>query len=521
MSAVRIVLVKLTLNSGVWRWSTDRYFGEGQWWAPWLASGVTFSRRAGLALWSSSTPLTNLGAIEVLNTDNRYDDLINYSVDGGIVETWVITDEDEEPNEDNLVARDAVSSIDAVGESAIRIVRTSTLDRLASIPYADGVHAAGIDSIAGTPLPAALGRPFSCPIVLVDGIDYVYRFNDVTDADVTIVRDKGFPLSASGPTQYIVTGATLELQQLPVGTIVADVRARNSVPPGTHNVINCVDALMTRAGVTTSEYDGDSWDAVSALVTGGVSYWAGSGESCRQIIQEIADSTLAFVYTDRRGRIAAQPFVVPADLTPVLTLDDRNVIGEISPERDLAPGLATTVAAGRNWYVYDPGELADGLTPADRAMLSAEFRARAPVGGIAAELGAETIRGGRGGTTTRAVTTSRVGYATLLDGATAAGEIAARLAALYADGTAARIIKLTAQLDVLDAARLNPGDGVLLNLGRYGLVNRPGIVLDVDGDAATEEVSLRIWTQVIAANEAVDDDDEVAVDDDDIPAIED
>ena len=90
------------------------------------------------------------------------------------------------------------------------------------------------------------------------------------------------------------------------------------------------------------------------------------------VVQKALDSFCGFMYVDALGTIRLGQYARPSG-TPTLTVSRLNMTRYPKRSTDLAPGLSTRVAAGRNWSPYTENELA-GITFPNRPPFMAEYR---------------------------------------------------------------------------------------------------------------------------------------------------
>jgi hypothetical protein len=280
-----------------------------------------------------------------------------------------------------------------------------------------------------------------------------------------------------------ITGGT-------ASAVVDNVRLSRTAAGG--NVVDAVQLLLARAGISSDQIAASTLAAIDADRPWAVSYWADGAERIGDVLQQVMDSVYGWVYTDAAGKIAVGRLIPPEALdSPVLEITTTELAGEIEVEPDLAPGLSTTVAGQRNWYRYGEGELADGVLDADRPILTADYRVRKtstdPVG---IELGP------RAGASVSDLSAS--GIPTLLDDATDLQAAADYLADLYPAGLPRRFYKVPLFLSRTAAATLAPGDKITLTYDRFGCdAGRDLRVVAIEGRAGDDLCILRCWGSAI------------------------
>lgn len=645
-----VVVVQCSIGSTVYLWSDGPYTAvTGQAADPRLVGDVTYTRAALSALWTRRQTESGPGTITIANNDGAVDALLGVEVTSSsrVYVYWLDADSDG-LTDSTMVAAGYVDRIESVGETAIRIITSDVLGRL-DRPLTEVTFSGLLDAVNGRPAPVTLGRPRSCPILLVDDIDYLYDVHDVSsNTSVELVRDAGVVLSEGA--RWITAPSPrigIELQQLPVGTIVSDLAGsatttqvfaisetagdfvaatwsgspatppgwvinldgggqvtdggingayvriatntgfldrarlrstatlddgqlytiRIDVPgfafaaplevweigpdhliatisdagttivswrahggalelrvtgsvanpfPGAHvalvtayrrtitpSVLHRWDealfAVAARADLDMlgSEIDLPGITAAAAEWPRGVSYFTISAPSCRQVIDQIADSVLALIYADARGRLSASLLAPPPlDATPVVSIVDADIIGGISVSMDRAGNVPAAVSAGRNWHVYSADDLADDITDNERAMLSAEYRFRAPVGALSSEITPRRSVGDRVSVGAENQRKTDVGMPTLLDSQADADALAARIAGLFPPNSIARWIELTAWLPRDSLRTLRPGSLVRITSERWQLAGVLTVLVSIQGVAGRSTARLLLWRPI-------------------------
>lgn len=263
-----------------------------------------------------------------------------------------------------------------------------------------------------------------------------------------------------------------------ISAAVDHVRLDRIASGGT--VADVIEQLLARAGISSDKIDSESIEDIRTARPWPVSYWADSAVTIADVLQEVLDSIYGWHYITPDGKIAFGYLVPPeAADESVLTIDVSTLDAGIEVSADRAPGLSTTVSGGRNWYRYGPGELADAVTDADRAMLTADYRIRCtatdPVG--------LDLRRRQGAAVSRE---SDSGIATLLDDEADIQAAADYLAELYPADVPRKFYRIPNLLSDAAAAGLKPGQKITLVRDRYGCdAGRPMRFINItarDGD---------------------------------------
>lgn len=238
--ALPVVVVQLDID-GVTHYFSDIEYGDPdattgigtRWHDARVVGDIQYSRAARCVLWGGRRGGGGgLGNIELINDDGALDTLTTEALIGAEARVYVV-DQDRPMSEATRIATAVVERIEARGEQTVRIVTGDILARL-DRPLQDDLYDAASDrpaTLEGQPRPIAFGTPLSCPIVLVDEVDYEYDAHDSDAFDVTQVRDMGFPLTAVTQWQISTTPGVygVELLQVPEGRVVADIDATSYV----------------------------------------------------------------------------------------------------------------------------------------------------------------------------------------------------------------------------------------------------------------------------------------------------
>lgn len=281
-----VIVVVLTLGTEQWFFSDIEYgdpdpdTGIGRQWHDARVIGDVAYSLSGIPRVMRADRGGGLGAIELDNTDGALDALC-MSSESGSVRAWVV-EQDQPMSEAMAVAAGTVLRIEGRGERVARIVTGDVRDRL-KVPmqrslYAEGEGAA---ALVGRPRPVAIGNPLSCPIVLVDDVDYLYDCHESDAHSVVRVRDSGIELllgSAPGDGYRVATAPGIhgiELLQQPVGRVVADVSATSAAEYELIGTDGDFTAELDTAvwNVTTTGDGTAEWDGIesAALIADGAS----------------------------------------------------------------------------------------------------------------------------------------------------------------------------------------------------------------------------------------------------------
>lgn len=226
-----VIVVQLVID-GVTHYFSDIEYGDAgtRWHDARVVGDIAYSRSVGCVLWADQRGSGGLGNIELLNNDGALDALLVDAQIDATVAVFVV-DQDQPMSAATQIAAAVVERIEAQGERTVRIV-TGDILALLDVPLQSSLYATGDGdaTLIGRPRPVAIGNPLSCPIVLVDGIDYEYDCHDTDAHTIVKVRDMGIELDVGtlpGEGYKVADPPILgiELLQTPVGRVVADISA--------------------------------------------------------------------------------------------------------------------------------------------------------------------------------------------------------------------------------------------------------------------------------------------------------
>jgi hypothetical protein len=280
-SALPVVVVQLTIDGTTYYFSDVEYGDAGtNWHDARVVGDVAYSRGGSCVLWAQRRGSNGLGNIELINVDGALDALMISALIDSRVAVFVV-DQDQPMSAATQVAAGVVKSIEGRGEQTARIVTGDVL-ALLDVPMQASLYESGdgADTLIGRPRPIAIGNPLSCPIVLVNEIDYEYDCHDSDAVAIVTVRDKGYPLAEGtmpGDGWQVATSPGIhgiELLQTPVGRVVADVSATSF---SAETIIGSAEGDfatdLTDWTVTTESSGGGTataeWDASGAARLGG------------------------------------------------------------------------------------------------------------------------------------------------------------------------------------------------------------------------------------------------------------
>lgn len=471
-----------------------------------LANEITFSRRATTVFWGGGRAAQGMGAIELINTDGALDGLLSTRWRRAVVTVYLGYDGDAVAAL-TRAARGVIERVESVGEQSLRIVVADSSSEL-DVPFLTATYTTG--ELAGTLIPCVLGYCVSIPALHTGAPTLTYSIHDggTPLVDALVVRhavyDAGAQLTPS--TQWTALDSGEEhgftLLQSTAGTITADATG----PASTGSMFNARSlyyiaeyALCTRLGWDPSRVDFSGITTLQTeLGTTWFGRWISGSTTYAELLTELADSFAGWWYIDTAGVVHFDRLRMPSG-SPVLELDETNLVGDIQIEFDDAPGLSDAVLGIRKWYTFDASALAGSVRDtATGVALRKPYRTRVQFAVddayAARRSAAPTARRRTLANDTRQTTTAEPesGMPTLLMASGHVSAEATRRAALYAGPR--WWYRVRAVLDATDAATLERGSVVQLTAPRHGLdAGRLLVVIGVDGRVGDGVVDLLLW----------------------------
>ncbi len=320
-----------------------------------LIGDVTWSREMTIVLWGPGRSTGGVGAITILNSDGKFDDLRGGALRGR--RFWVYEVEQGAAWSTRTLEFSAVVDRgEPQGYDQFQLMSADLLARLevpASAVYeaADDVP----DQLIGRPRPLAIGHPFSCPVVLVDEVDYIFDCHAAPEwYGVNVVRDQGFPITLGSGYRRAIAAGRYGIEKLAraFGRVVCDVRG---------------------ATVQIAEIVGETPGNFTGGLTGWTSASTGSG-SLAAIGGVLTFGRLSFgtgtAYITLGSLIVGQAYLFRIDVTAASAGSIELFCGSVVAQFN-APGSYTVafVAASTSWQLRLTGSSGSVTVTVDNARL--------------------------------------------------------------------------------------------------------------------------------------------------------
>lgn len=237
------------------------------------------------------------------------------------------------------------------------------------------------------------------------------------------------------------------------------------------------ELIVTRGGLTGSEYSSSSLTDLDTLAPYTLGYFNANAQPIRTILQETLDSFCGWIARDRDGVLRVGRLQEPS-LTPTLTLYKQDTMDDLLCEPDRAPNLSVTLGGLRNWNPHLQTDFATSVSATDRARLSAEFQIVRNMLGVVDPFYVHADN-------------APVKSTLLVTAADVAAE-SERIAELYSKKR--YFYTVTALLDLDAALALKPGDTVRLTMPAFDLTSGKNLlVVGITQNFFSRKVVLKLW----------------------------
>lgn len=252
--------------------STTHYFSDieygdnlARWHKCRLVGDIGYSRGADCVLWGQrrSGSGAAVGNIELINMDGALDALAVGPVSDAEARVYRVA-QSAPMTQAVQVATSVVTDLEARGEETLRVV-AGDISTLLEAPLQPALYETGESdpAVVGRSRPVAIGNPLSCPIALINGVDYAYDVHDSDAFTIDLVRDSGAVLAVGtlpGEGYRVADPPVygIELLQLPAGRVVADISAT-------------IAASESIIGSAAGDFDSDiaDWTVTTDVTAGG------------------------------------------------------------------------------------------------------------------------------------------------------------------------------------------------------------------------------------------------------------
>ena len=374
-----IVYTDMLLTTHGFVTRTDDTEFASRYFAPYLKNDAETNSVMSLAIWGKQNSEPGLSSINLDNKGGQFDTLLEQELTGRAVRVYLVeigfsTGVPLAVDSASWV-RVATQTIDRAPEApdllTARIIMRESTASLNEIvqrsTYNDPANAA----LVGKERPITFGQVLSAPAVKPSTSTLTFEIFDKPgfDADVSLMRDQGAPLTT--PASW--TPATYGALKLAAdfGKIVMD-----TVPAATSDTEQALLNFLTRAGIPASAIDTAALAAIATDFPEDVGIFSEGRDTFRAVLDQIVNGVMGWYTFDELQTFTAGTLTEPTG-TPVFMVDNSTWLGELNVTPDLMAGVVSKIGYQKNWYAYQAGELATGLSTADANMLKEPYRAKA------------------------------------------------------------------------------------------------------------------------------------------------
>lgn len=214
----------------------------------------------------------------------------------------------------------------------------------------------------GQSMPICFGTCLNIEPVLENESTHVYRVNFTKIHDITQVRDNGISVAFTKNNN----NGTFTLNQPPVGRITADVKGYKSTTfaQTPSDIITALFAEFDTNNITPNTL---------SLPAYAIGIYRKTETTLREVLDTICTSLNAYhYYTRSRQFVAAVMPTITGTAAELLTLEDVEADG-VSIRKTIEPSNKIIVNYAKN-YTLQTGDLAGGVTAANRALYSNQYK---------------------------------------------------------------------------------------------------------------------------------------------------
>lgn len=333
---------------------------------PRLKDTIEYSIEVGCQLWGNSGSKISFGVIDVDNTDG--------AIDVWLGEEWrdrTITIR-RGLSTDDFSSHDivAIALIDKLSAPDIYTMRFTLRDKsaLLDIPLQTDVYPSLLlaPSLVGTPRPICIGNCYNVPALMVDSAMLDYDVHDEAFFLIDDVKDQGVSLSPSSEWDVSidsnVNGFRFNEGNNPAGKVTVDVQGAYAGSALIERLPDVLDYIIQKSNgaVTTAEIDSYSVTTLDFWTGHSLCYYGRDSTTISNVLTQVLDSYSGWWYFDRFGMLKVGRLEAASTATR-LTLNDINIIGEISLKFDEASGISNSISCARNWSPHGDSDIAGSL----------------------------------------------------------------------------------------------------------------------------------------------------------------
>jgi len=344
---------------------------------------------------TSGASRVGYGSVELSNVDGALDYLLPYSFDGRSL-IIKVGESDAAYSSFTTILSGTMSQIEFTFAKATILVR----DKLAILdnPWQTNLYLGnnvlpngveGVSDIIGKPKPLLYGQVYNIQPLMVNSSLLIYQINDGAISVISAVYDRGAPLTfhvnetsvanleahepPAGKYSTCLAFGYIRIKTVPSGLLTCD--ATQGATAANRTTAQILKAIAISCGVSSGDILASDVTALDALNPSIVGIWLMNGETCLQVMDQMALSIGAYYGFDALGIMRMGVFTTPTGAADV----EINVNNIISIEHNRTndsdkgiPAYRVRLNYRKNYSVQD-FDLAASVLDARRNVLSQNY----------------------------------------------------------------------------------------------------------------------------------------------------
>jgi len=300
----------------------------------------------------SSNFTLSIGDIEVLNTDGRFDYLLDYIWTKRAIKV-LIGDLRWSRSDYRTILDGIVNKFDAKDAGTLNIIVQDKLQQL-NAPLTETKVGGTVTALKDQIIPFVLGEVCNMSPLKVEELTYTYQVHPGAIERIIEIRDD----------EWVITTASIDLAngkftltQLPHGTLTCSVQGHKPAGGYSDKIGTLIKYVVTQAGgansqLLLSEVDLTSIAQADALYPQSVGYTNSSNDNILTCIQALAATVGGEVTISRSGLLRIVDLVTR---TSVKTITAANMeVNSFHPSQRLDVSGTVTIGYCKNWTVQAP-----------------------------------------------------------------------------------------------------------------------------------------------------------------------
>lgn len=342
------------------------------------------ARGINVRIWGGPRRENTIGAVDLVATDGRLDDLLPAQVRDRKLEFY--QGETEAPFSTWTKIAEAVADrVDCPDERTCRIT-VRDQGAIYEVQVQQLLYGEEVSNTAlrGAPRPIAIGAPLSCEVPLEQPAELIFGAHEVPPKAIVTVRDQGAVVTPG--SGWVAAQNGFDKLSAVFGKVVADVQgAQDTFGALIDRLPAIIKYLLGRRGIDPSKIETTSVNALDAACPYALARWIDKSMLLSDLLTELLDSFCGAWWINRNGLLQVGRLFNPNDkAVPDLVLTEADIaLHELRVEMDRAPYLSTVWLGARNWYVHRDAEVASAVlvTQAGQDLLR-DHRVRVHASGV-------------------------------------------------------------------------------------------------------------------------------------------